>query len=65
MTRSQTTTLQMRTTHDENEAHRIARSRNGERNLDWVVVEGPEDQEWTVMRINDAIEGDFRYSWRA
>ena len=29
----------------------------------WVVVEGPEDSEWSVMRIEDAIEGEFLYSW--
>lgn len=29
----------------------------------WVIVEGPEDYEITVMPIEDAIEGGFVYEW--
>ena len=56
--------LPMKTMNDEEAAHRIAASRNAGR-LEYVVVEGPGDGEWTVMHITDAIENDFLYSWRA
>ena len=56
--------LPMQTFTDENAAHRIATSRN-EAGLEYVVVDGPGDDEYTVMHIDEAIEGDFRYSWRA
>ena len=56
--------LPMKTFTDENTAHRIATSRN-ETGLRYVVVDGPGDDEYTVMHIDDAIEGGFSYSWRA
>lgn len=30
-----------------------------------VIVEGPEDGEWSVMPLQDAIDSDFAYSWVA
>ena len=56
--------LPMRTLDNEVAAHSIAASRNGQR-VDYVVVDGPEDGQWTVMGILDAIENEFPYSWRA
>ena len=29
----------------------------------WVIVVGPEDGEATVMRMTEAIDGDFDYRW--
>ena len=54
----------MKTMNDEDAAHALAASRN-ERGIDYVVVEGPGDNEWTVMHISEAIENGFSYSWRA
>ena len=28
-----------------------------------VVVEGPGEQQWTVMEVRDAIEEDFKWEW--
>ena len=56
--------LPMGTLTNEDAAHALAGARNQHR-LDYVVVEGPEDGQWTVMHISDAIENDFAYSWRA
>ena len=56
--------LPMRTMTNEDEAHALAGVRN-QNHIDYVVVEGPEDGEWTLMHISDAIENDFAYSWRA
>ena len=28
-----------------------------------VLVEGPDDGDWTVMDIRDAIEHEFAYTW--
>ena len=53
----------MRTMTDEDAAHHIAACRNAGR-VEYVVVEGPCDNEWTVMHITDAIENDFAYAWR-
>ena len=54
---------------DENQAHRIAAIRNEKYarpgQIVYVVVEGPGDDEWTVMDIVDAISASFSYSWRA
>jgi len=31
---------------------------------DWqVLVVGPGDEEWTVMSLREAIEGDFVFEW--
>lgn len=30
-----------------------------------VIVEGPNDDEWTVMDIRDATDAGFLYSWIA
>jgi len=31
---------------------------------DWqVLVVGPGDEEWTVMSLREAIEGDFAFEW--
>ena len=56
--------LPMKTFTDENAAHTVASSRNGSR-VDYVVVDGPEEGQYTVMHILDAIDGCFSYSWRA
>ena len=29
----------------------------------WVLVDGPEDNEFWVMPISDAIQNDFMYEW--
>jgi hypothetical protein len=34
----------------------------GDRKI-YVVVAGPHDGEWTVMRLTEAIDGEFLYSW--
>ena len=62
MTRTQR--LPMKTLTNEDAAHALAASRNVKR-VDYVVVDGPEDGQWTVMHILDAIENGFSYSWRA
>ena len=55
--------LPMKTMDNEDAAHALAASRN-QHGVDYVVVDGPEDGEWTVMHILDAIENGFLYSWR-
>ena len=47
----------MRTMTNEDAAHALAVVRN-QHHVDYVVVEGPEDGQWTVMHIYDAIEND-------
>lgn len=61
---TETERFPMKTMDNEDAAHRLATSRSAQ-HVDYVVVEGPGDAEWTVMHIDDAIEGGFAYSWRA
>jgi hypothetical protein len=60
------TAIRMKTLTDENEAadwmRLLNRSRRGRTDLS-VMVDGPDDGEFTVMDLRDAIEGDFAYSW--
>lgn len=54
---------------DRNEAMEIMRIRNqayqrtNNRNNFCVMVDGPEDDEVTLMDIRDAIDNDFTYTW--
>ena len=48
---------------DEYEAHASAARRSRGRAM-YVVVDGPQDGEHTVIDIQDAIDGGFYYSWR-
>lgn len=45
----------------------VAGPNNGKsaRSTLWVVVDGPEDEMWSVMTVEDAIEEDFKYRWIA
>jgi len=56
----------MHTTTDENEARELMVSRNrtarGSAEL-VVMVDGPNDGEFTVMDLRDAVEGGFMYTW--
>ena len=58
--------LPMVTMTDESEARALMVSRNrtrrGRTELT-VMVEGPEDGEFTVMGLRDAVEGGFAYRW--
>lgn len=58
--------MRMRTFTSEDEARRLMVNRNhtrrGKTDLT-VLVDGPDDGEWTVMDLRDAIEGGFLYSW--
>jgi hypothetical protein len=29
----------------------------------WVMVEGPDDNEFTILPMRDAIDGEFFYRW--
>jgi hypothetical protein len=40
----------------------LNRSRRGRTEL-VVMVDGPDDGEFTVMELRDAVEGGFLYSW--
>ena len=54
----------IKTFKSEATAHDIARVRNGRgRRVEWVVVEGPDDSEWSVMSLRDATENGFCYAW--
>jgi hypothetical protein len=58
--------MPMRTFTDEGNARSwmllLNRSRRGRTELS-VMVDGPNDEEFTVMDLRDAIEGEFAYSW--
>ena len=58
--------MRMKTMGSEEEARDLMRDRNrtrrGKTDLS-VVVEGPDDGQWTVMDLRDAIESGFSYSW--
>ena len=58
--------IRMQTTPDENEARSVMiswnRARHGKTNMA-VMVEGPEEGEFTVMDLRDAVDGGFFYSW--
>lgn len=30
-----------------------------------VIVEGPEDEQWTVMSVTEAVDNGFPYTWEA
>lgn len=55
----------MKTFTDETQARDYAQRktrRSGGREV-YVVVDGPDDGEWTVMSLTDTIDGEFLYSW--
>jgi hypothetical protein len=66
MANHNTTRMAWRTTTDENEARHLMvfrnRSRRGRTDLT-VIVDGPDDGEFTVMDLRDAIENEFAYRW--
>lgn len=49
------------------EAEGRLRTRNALRRdgVRWVLVDGPGDDEVTVMPLHDAIDGEFIYRWEA
>jgi hypothetical protein len=52
----------------ENEADAAMRTKNQtncEPSWMWVLVEGPDDGQWSVMDLRGAIEGRFDYRWAA
>ena len=53
----------MTTYTDEYKAHSAATLSSHGHKM-YVVVDGPQDGEYTVMDIQDAIDGGFCYSWR-
>ena len=59
-------TRPMMTFRSEDDARRLMVTRNltrRDRSAIAVLVEGPDDGEWTVMDLRDAIENGFSYSW--
>ena len=65
-TKNAITKIPMKTLTDENEARDLMvlwnRSRRGRAEL-VVMVDGPDDGEFTVMELRDAIENGFSYCW--
>jgi hypothetical protein len=63
------------TVDSESDAFRVVQRRNrmfagpnngvAARRTLWVVVDGPVDGQFTVMTVEDAIEGEFTYRWIA
>ena len=60
------TKVHMKTMTDERKARDLMvlwnRSRRGRAEL-VVMVDGPDDGEFTVMELREAIENDFAYRW--
>ena len=65
-TKNSMTTIRPRTFSKESDALAwmvlLNRSRRGRTDLS-VIVDGPNDDEFTVMDLRDAIENDFLYRW--
>lgn len=60
------TTMRMVTMQNEDDARALMRLRNQSRRGKTeiaVLVAGPEDGDFTVMGLSDAIENDFLYEW--
>jgi hypothetical protein len=58
--------MTMRTLTNEDEARRLMVSRNrtrADRTDIAVMVDGPNDGEFTVMDLRDAVENGFMYTW--
>lgn len=54
----------LKTFTNEDLAYDFMRRRNAsDRHNFLVLVDGPNDGEWTVMDIRTAIESDFPYQW--
>ena len=65
-TKNETKRMAFYTTTDETEARErmvfMNRARRGRTELS-VMVDGPNDGEFTVMDLRDAIESEFAYRW--
>jgi hypothetical protein len=65
-TKNPMTTIRPKTFSKESDARAwmvsLNRSRRGRTDLS-VMVDGPDDGEFTVMNLRDAIENEFLYRW--
>ena len=55
----------MKTFEAEQAAEDYCRRMNRAKNALYVIVDGPEDDQYTVMLDSEAIDNDFAYRWVA